>query len=149
MLLRGLVVRNSAAARVRRAAEERLLIPLLSKPVIDEYRMVLTDEEVVAKFPEITPELVEITLRRFRFIGEYVRTPTARFQYRRDPDDQKFIELAIDLQATHILSFDQDLLSLPSSKSDAGKRFRQRLPGVDIIDAQTFLQRNGGRLEID
>lgn len=110
--------------------------------------MVLTDEEIVAKFPEITPKLVEITIRRLRFIGEYLRTPIARFEYPRDPADQKFVELAIDLQATHILSFDQDLLSLPRSRGEAGRRFRQRLPGVQVVDAPTFLDRHGAALGI-
>lgn len=148
-LLRGLVARTSAAAKVRRAAERRLFVPLLSKPVIDEYREVLTDEGIVEKFPEITAELVEITIRRLRFIGEYLRTPVARFEYRRDPDDQKFVELAIDLQATHILSFDQDLLSIPRSRGEAGRRFRQRLPGVEILDAPTFLRKHGAELGVD
>jgi len=143
-LLRGLVASTSAAAKVRRAAEARLFVPLLSKPVIDEYRIVLTDEEIVAKFPEITPKLVEITIRRLRFIGEYLRTPTARFEYRRDPADQKFVELAIDLQATHILSFDQDLLSLPRS----GEAFSPAVTGRQVVDAPTFLDRHGAALGI-
>lgn len=117
--------------------------------MIDEYYVVLTDEEVVTRFPEITPELVEITIRRLRFIGEYLRVPTARFEYRRDPDDQKFIELAIDLRATHILTYDQDLLSLPRSRGEAGKRFRQRLPSVEVLDPQTFLHRHGVELGIE
>ena len=37
-LLRGLVSRSSPAAQVRRAAEARLFVTLLSKPVLDEYR---------------------------------------------------------------------------------------------------------------
>lgn len=148
-LLRGLVASTSAAATIRRAAERRLFVPLLSKPVIDEYRVVLTDEGIVEKFPEITSELIEITIRRLRFIGEYSRTPLVRFEYRRDPDDQKFIQLAIDLQATHILSFDLDLLSLPRSRGEAGRRFRQRLPGVEIVDAPTFLHRHGAELGVD
>jgi len=126
-----------------------MFVPLLSKPVIDEYRAVLTDEEILDKFPQITRDLVEITIRRLRFIGEYLRTPVARFQYRRDPDDQKFIELAIDLQATHILSFDQDLLSLPGSRGEAGRRFRQRLPGVEVLDARAFLRQHGAELGIE
>ena len=140
---------SSDAAKVRRAAERRMFVPLLSKPVIDEYRAVLTDEEILDKFPQITRDLVEITIRRLRFIGEYLRTPVARFQYRRDPDDQKFIELAIDLQATHILSFDQDLLSLPGSRGEAGRRFRQRLPGVEVLDARAFLRQHGAELGIE
>ncbi len=128
---------------MRRTAERRALIPLLSKPVLDEYCAVLTDAELIDRFPEITPTLVEITIRRMRFIGEYVRSPKARFLYARDTGDEKFIELAISLEASHILSSDNDLLSLPRSRSEAGKRFRQRLPGVEVMNAETFLRKFG------
>ncbi len=138
-LLRGLAVGNSAAAKVRRAAEARKFVTLLSKPVLDEYRAVLSDPVLGEKFPELTPELVELTLRHLRFVGDYIRMPQASYEYRRDPRDQKFIELAIELRATHIISFDKDLLSLPNSRGDAGRRFRQRLPTVAVIDAGTLL----------
>ena len=147
-LLRGLVAGTSSAAQVRRAAERRAFVTLLSKPVLDEYRAVLLDEQIVERFPEFTPELVEITLRRLRFIGEYRRKPGARFEYRRDPGDEKFIELAIDLKATHILSFDRDLLSLPRSRGEAGKRFRQRLPGVEVLDAVAFLHKHSAEIGV-
>ncbi|HXE55674.1 MAG TPA: putative toxin-antitoxin system toxin component, PIN family [Tepidisphaeraceae bacterium] len=147
-LLRSLVVGPSAAATVRRAAERRAFITLLSKPVLDEYRAVLTNEQIVGRFPEITPELVEITIRRLRFLGEYLRSPTSQFPYQRDPGDSKFIELAIDLRATHILSFDKDLLSLPRNRGDAGRRFRQRLRGAEVVDAGEFLRKHGAELNV-
>lgn len=103
-LLRGLVSATSAAAKVRRAAEQRLFIPLLSKPVLDEYR--------------------------------------------RDPRDEKFLELAISLKATHIVSSDRDLLSLSQERNEAGKRFRQRLPGALVIEAGAFIHRHGADLKI-
>jgi putative PIN family toxin of toxin-antitoxin system len=98
-LLRGLLTHSSAAARVRRAAESRRIIPLLSKFVIDEYRAVLSDAIIGERFPELRPELIEITVRRLRFVGDYVRIPQSRFVYRRDPRDEKFLELAIALDA--------------------------------------------------
>jgi len=139
-LLRGLVTDNSAAAKALRAAEARLFVPLVSKPILDEYRAVLSNPMIVAKFPEITPDLVEVTLRRLRFVGDYLRSPKTKFELARDPRDEKFIELATDLRATHILSFDKDLLSLPSNQGEAGMRFRQLLPGVKVMEAGTFLQ---------
>ena len=142
-LLRGLVSGSSAAAKVRRAAEYRLFVPLLSKPVLDEYRAVLSDTALVKRFPEITTSLVEITIRRLRFVGDYLRFPSAEFDYARDRRVQKFIELAIDLKGTHILSFDKDLLSLSHSQGEAGKRFRRRLPGVTVTDAGRFLEDYG------
>lgn len=94
-----------------------MIIPLLSKPVLDEYRSVLTEAELVERFPELTRKLAEISIRRLRFVGEYVRSPKTRFDFPRDSRDAKFIELAIRLNATHILSSDKDLLSLPGVKS--------------------------------
>ncbi len=82
-------------------------------------------------------------------MSDYLRTPTAYFEYRRDPRDQKFLELAISLKATHIISSDRDLLSLPQNASDAGKRFRQRLPGVEIMEAGGFLRKYRGVLGIE
>jgi len=148
-LLRGLVSGSSAAAKVRRAAERRLVVPLVSKPVLDEYRAVLNDGALAERFPEITPELVEITIRRLRFVSDYIRAPQIVFEYRRDARDQKFIELAIALRATHIISFDKDLLSMPTSRSEAGKRFRQRLPGVKVLTAAEFLERYARTLRIE
>ena len=139
-LLRGLVSESSAAARIRRAAEKRLFIPLVSKPVLDEYRAVLLDDVMMARFPEITPRLVDVTIRRLRFVGDYVRTPGVRFEYRRDERDQKFLELAIALNATHVLSSDRDLLDLPEAQNEAGKRFRQRLPNTEIVEAGAFVR---------
>ena len=55
-LLRGLVAASSAAARIRRAAERRAFLPLLSKPVMDEYRAVLLDDAMAERFPEIHRE---------------------------------------------------------------------------------------------
>ncbi|WP_428940253.1 putative toxin-antitoxin system toxin component, PIN family [Fontivita pretiosa] len=138
-VLRGLVSSSSAAARVLRAAEQRRFIPLLSKPVLDEHRAVLSDEELCRRFPQITAELVEVTIRRLRFVGDYVRHPRASFQFRRDPRDQKFVELAIAMHATHVVSLDEDLLSLPIGQTDASRRFRRRLPQVKVLDPGQFL----------
>lgn len=148
-LLRGLVSATSPAATVRRAAENRLFVPLLSKPVLDEYRAVLSDPDLAERFPGITPRLVELTIRRLRFVSDYVRSPRARFEYTRDPLDQKFIELAIGLRATHIVSADKDLLSLPHGRGDAAKRFRHRLPGVEVLEAHRFVEKYGDGWELE
>jgi len=142
-LLRGVLSEMSAAAKVRRAAEDRAIIPLLSKPVLDEYRAVLSRPHLLERFPAITAEKIAFLIQRLLFIGEYVRMPTARFEYRRDPLDAKFIELAIELKATHIVSADKDLLSLPRGRGDAAKRFRSRLPGTEVLEAHDFLARHG------
>jgi len=55
--------------------------------------------------------------QRLEFLAAYIRDAeivvvTTRLRECRDPKDDKFIELAIEGKATHIISGDQDLLML-------------------------------------
>jgi predicted nucleic acid-binding protein len=81
---------------------------------------------------------VETAIARLRFRGDYLRRVTERFHYPRDPLDAKFIELAIAGRATHLITHDADLLDLPHGRDDAAKRFRQRLPNLEVIDSMEF-----------
>jgi putative PIN family toxin of toxin-antitoxin system len=139
-VLRGLVGEGSASALVLEAAESRAFVPLLSKPVLDEYRETLLDPELRESLPRLTPQRVEIALRRLRFVGDIIATSRTHFVLPRDPDDAKFIELAIAGEATHLVTFDRDLLSLRASRSEAAQRLRQRSPELSILDAPSFLR---------
>ena len=41
---------------------------------------------------------------------------------------------------THIITYDKDLLSLPGEHTDAGKRFRQRMSRVQVLQAGEFMR---------
>lgn len=142
-LLRGIVSDASAAGKVRRAAETRQVIPLMSKAVLDEYRAVLSRPIIRNRFPAITVQRIEYVIQRMKFVGDYIRKPHVHFDFPRDPLDEKFIELAIGMDATHLITSDNDLLSLPRGRDDASKRFRQRLPDIEVIDARGFVLRYG------
>jgi putative PIN family toxin of toxin-antitoxin system len=138
-VLRGFNYESGASGKLLRLCKRREAITLLSKPVLDEYREVLGAPELVGEEPE-TPAAVEDLIDALRFVGEYISEVHVRFEMPRDPDDAMFIELAIAGDATHIISHDKDLLTLPTSRTDAGKRFRQRLPGIKVQDAATFVR---------
>jgi len=140
ILLRGLLNMRSASGRVVEACDSRAVVLLLSKPVVSEYRAVLTDPALVERHPELALEKVETALARLRYVGESLRSVNARFDYPRDPKDSKFIELAIAGGATHIVSGDNDLLCLASGHTDAAMRFRQRARHTRVVDAPTFLR---------
>jgi len=139
VLLRGLLNNRSAAGKVLEAVEVRRVLLLLSKPLMAEYRAVLSDSAVVDRFPDLTQERVEVALRRLRYFGEYLASVRTRFEFERDPRDEKLIELAIAAKATDIVSTDNDLLSLPTGHGDACKRFRQRLPNLRVLQPGEFL----------
>ena len=147
IILRGLLNTRSLSGRILDAVEKRRVLLLLSKPVLDEYRAVLTDPAIVERFPELSTEAVEVALRRLRYLSEYFRSVRARFEFPRDPRDEMLIELAISGKATDIVSADNDLLSLPTGHADASKRLRQRLPNLSIVSPGEFLDLHHAGLE--
>jgi putative PIN family toxin of toxin-antitoxin system len=138
-VLRGLVGEGSASAAVLDSAESREFIPLLSKPVLDECREILLDPELRESLPRLTIKRVEVALRRLRFVADVIVTSRTHFDLPRDPDDAKFLELAIAGRASHLISFDKDLLSLREGRTEAARRLRQRAPNLSIVDAPRFL----------
>jgi predicted nucleic acid-binding protein len=63
-----------------------------------------------------------------------------RFELERDPRDAMFVELAIAGEATHLITMDANLLSLPTTHTDAAKRFRRRLPRLIVQTPQSFAE---------
>ena len=139
VMLRGFASDTSVAARLIEAAESRRFITLLSKPVLNEYVTILTDPDLHKRLPSLSHSRIELALRRLRFVGDYQQPVKARFLFPRDRRDEKFLELCISGQATHLLTHDNDLLSLPGAHSDAAKRLRQRSPSLQIMMPAIFV----------
>lgn len=140
VLLAGLTSRSSASQKIVDGLLARKVVPLVSAQVLMEYREVLLHPAIQQRFRELTPRRIEMALHRLRYLGDEIQTTGIRFDFKRDPLDAKFIELAIAGRATHIVTLDDDLLSLPASRSDAGKRFRQRLPSVKALKPGELLE---------
>jgi putative PIN family toxin of toxin-antitoxin system len=95
ILLRGLANSESLSRRILRACDLRKVVLLLSKPVFSEYLAVLGNPDVTARHSAITPQSVEIILRRLRYVSDWYEPVRARFRFDRDPADEPFLELAI------------------------------------------------------
>ena len=148
-MLAGLVSESSASQKVVDALQARKAIPLISPPVMAEYRAVLFHPDILARFANLTPKRVSMALYLLRYVADEYRTIRVRFDFPRDPRDARFIELALAGAATHIVTLDPDLLSLATTRTDAGKRFRQRLPGVGVLRPGALLAQFGQRLGVD
>ena len=140
VMVRGISHASSPSGRVLALCDRRMTVPLISGVVLAEYRMVLGDPKIVARYPEITNMKVETVLARLQYVGDIFRETRVRFTFPRDPKDAKFIELAIAGGATAIVTCDQDLLELPAGRDDAAKRFRQRLPTTQIMRPEDFVR---------
>lgn len=139
-LLSGLANRNSASGQILDHCEDRRVLLFMSRPIQAECRRVLGSVEILRRNPEITHQTIELVLRRLRYVGQYFGHVAARFHCDRDPDDEPFIELAIEGSASHFLTSDNDLLSLMRGHDVAAKRLRQRLPSLRIVRPAAFLR---------
>jgi putative PIN family toxin of toxin-antitoxin system len=135
-----MINRASPSRDIIMACERRTAIAILSKPLADEYRRVLM--HLQDRDERITPYEIQAQLRKLRYLGEYLNRVTVSFPFPRDPTDAKLIELAIAADATHIVTYDADLLSLPTSRREAGKRFRQRLRNVCVTRPEDLIRQH-------
>ncbi len=146
-VLRAVLNQSSASGRLLAGCETRRIPMLLSKPVLAEYARVLSSPEVLKRNPDRARTDIRAFLERLRYLSRRPAMSSITFTFDRDPRDAMFIELAIAGRASHIVTHDKDLLSLPTSRSDAGRRFRQRLPGVKALTANSFLNEYSDMLE--
>ena len=109
---------------------------------MSEYRAVLLHPDILARFSSLTPKRVLLSLHRLRYIADEFNVSTVKFELPRDPNDAMFLELAIAGSATHLVTPDADLLSLATSRADAGKRFRQRLRSTAIFRPAELIAQN-------
>jgi len=78
----------------------------ITEDILTEYKETL--EELCSRYPSKPPRLpLSILLATMKMIQ-----PHSTVQVCRDPDDDKFIECALDAQCVYIVSGDQDLLSV-------------------------------------
>ena len=114
-----------------------------------ENRAVLLRPQVLDRFENLTPRRIVLSLHRLRYVADEYRAVPAKFDFPRDPRAAMFIELAIAGSATHIITLDADLLSLPGGHTDAAKRFRQRLPNIEVLRPAAFIERYRSMLGIE
>ena len=75
-----------------------------------------------------------------RYRGMYFPKVKHWFEYQRDPDDEPYINLAIEAEADFIISRDSDLLDLMNWKQPNGRAFQRRFRSLKIVSPIEFLK---------
>jgi uncharacterized protein len=149
IVVRAFINLDSDSGRILRACERRHIVPLLSKPLLLEYQKTLSHPFLLDRFPQLRRRAITASLERLLYVSDYQRRITARFSFHRDPKDSKLIELAISGRASHLITTDNDLLELSSGRDDAAKRFRRRLPKIEVLPPEQFTELHGDLLKYD
>lgn len=91
-------------------------------------------------YPLLTDERVEGLISLLRWKAELVRRVPEHFTYPRDPNDEPYLNLAIEAQADYIVTRDNDLLDLMKWTTEEGREFQKRFRSLRIVDPVTFLK---------
>jgi predicted nucleic acid-binding protein len=65
---------------------------------------------------------------------------TKHFELSRDPDDEPYLNLAIESGAQFLVTLDRDLLDLMNWNTDEGRDFQSRYPNLTILDPVSFMK---------
>lgn len=131
---------KSIAAECLRLVEKGFVRLYLSEEVLAEIADVLNRPEIRKHFQTLTDEIVEAFLLRLRRNSQIIRRVPKKFSYSRDPDDEIYINLAIEAEADYIVSRDNDLLDLMRDYTEEAKEFRQRFRPLQVIEPLEFLK---------
>lgn len=128
------------AERILQLAELNLIEVFTSRSVLEELKDVLARPEFISRFPHFSPESIAAFLKRLNAFSSYVRSVAERFEFRRDPKDARYIDLAIDVGADYVVTWDRDLLDLMTGIDNESKEFRQRYRPLQIVDPAGLIE---------
>lgn len=140
IFLQAVLSKKSIAFKLFEYLDENSFTLFFSQEILDEIVDVLHRPLLRAKYSQITDEVVETFLSRVLKKAVFVKAVPTKFKYSRDPKDEKYINLAIEIQADYIVSRDRDLLDLMTDVSVEGKEFRQKLRPLKIVEPIEFLK---------
>ena len=131
---------KSIAAECLRLVEKGLVRLYLSKEILVEVEDVLNRPEIRNHFQTLTDEIVEAFLMKLRKTSQIIHRIPKKFIYSRDPDDEIYINLAVEVKVDYIVSRDNDLLDLMTDYTTEAKEFRQRFYPLKVIEPLEFLK---------
>jgi len=126
VIVSGLIRPRGAPGAVLRALRDRRLVAVVSPAILEEIVGVLSRPWLHSKYG-VDETDVETFLRLLVLRAELIE-PSSEVRRCRDPNDDKFLEAAVDGHAARIVSGDADLLALDS------------IEGIAIVDPASFLE---------
>jgi putative PIN family toxin of toxin-antitoxin system len=128
-----------AAACLVLLSEGRLTLCLCSQ-VFAEVADILNRPRVRRRFPLLTDERVDRFLLDVRAKATFIDAVPPAFTDARDPDDEPLVNLAVAAGARYLVTWDNDLLDLMGETTPAGSDFRQRFPGLTVLNPVALLR---------
>lgn len=131
---------NGAAGKCLAYFEQGKISVAFSRATLAEVKAVLSRPHIRRRYKHITDEIVTGLTQLLSYKGLYVRHVSEYFSYPRDPNDEPYLNLAIEVSADYLISRDHDLLDLMNWNQEAGREFQRRFRWLKIVTPEEFLQ---------
>ena len=138
--LQATVNESGPAAALWRLVDNDEIALFVSHEVLEEVREVLARPKIRQRNPAITDERVDALLSRVADKATLLDDVRQHFTYARDPKDEKYLNLAIEVAAAYLVSRDNDLLDLMTGAADECQDFRRRFNALTVIEPVEFLR---------
>lgn len=135
------------AAACFRLVDQKVIELCVSVDLLDEVKDVLNRPVLTRRFKLLTPENVTNFMAEVERKATLIANVGSVFSYARDPKDERYVNLAVAAGARYLVSRDKDLLDLMNEGRPEGKDFRERFPGLIVLDPATFLRALGPESE--
>jgi putative PIN family toxin of toxin-antitoxin system len=120
----------------------------MSEACLEEIEDVLRRPEVRQSFPNLTNEKVDEFVALVRIVAEFIDPVPHAYDLPADPDDERYINLAIACGGVFLVSWDKHLRNLANPNHPEGMRFRKAHPTIAVMDPREFLAHYHGKAEV-
>lgn len=148
VFVQALASRKGPAFACKQLVDSDQVTLFLSPPVVAELTEVLNRPKIQRKLAGLTPERAEAFLRDLTGKAVLLDEVPEVFRYPRDPKDEPYVNLALAARADYLVTRDKDLLDLMDGGLPTGKDFRERFPGLSILDPVAFLDKVSPKPEV-
>jgi putative PIN family toxin of toxin-antitoxin system len=139
VFLQALVNPNGPAGRCKKLVDRGEVELFVSEDVLAEISEVLSRPRTRKLAPALTIEVIEAFIADIRLKSIYLWNVPEEYHFKRDPKDERYINLAIVAGAKFIVSRDNDLLDLMKPNDETAREFQRRYPMLKIINPTDLL----------
>lgn len=140
VFLQGLLSKAGPAVACLEIVEQDRVRLMMSEAILTEIKDVLSRPRLRESNPNLTDEKVENLIYLILEKAEFIENVPPHFSYSRDPNDEPYLNLAIEAEAVFLVSRDNDLLDLMTDFTDEAKDFRRRYRRIKILNPAEFLK---------
>ena len=145
VFLQGLIKESGPAVTCLERFEQGRLSLVISPDILAELHDVLSRSQLRRDFPLLTDEKVEQLIETLLLKGRLLRNVPRRFELPRDPEDEPYLNAAIESGAQFLVTRDRDLLDLMNLDTKQGRDFQFRFPRLKILNPVEFLEALGSQ----